>query len=384
VQEVIKKLKKVFYIRPKLRTTGVINEGWRTNSIGKHITSAKCKSTEELVHIHENDFVRGFDYAEFVEGKSISFELQERSGRYSGKKVAGLIYKETERLKDFDEESAKKLVARIRNDLYFPVIQVWRDGRSISDHESPKEFTGTMQTDIAYLVALLSESALPESVKNEIQFLLSCMHKDAPDECVQWITKQVENDNIRNPRTVGFALGDVSEQWQKVALSKLVAHPTFDSLRVFAYAIWRESHFVEKFNFAEIKSILKGLTAMLDCPHRGNEKDKRTALNWVLANVEPLELLLGLLRTRASSDSEIKMLLQPHQKITKELAKQVERVAEIVTQSNGTIFSRVQINVQKTKGDPTPDLLYALRLYLTGDDAANAIHITSVSDKHDD
>jgi hypothetical protein len=29
-------------------------------------------------------------------------------------------------------------------------------------------------------------------------------------------------------------------------------------------------------------------------------------------------------------------------------------------------------------------LLYALRLYLTGDDGANAIHITSVSDDDND
>jgi hypothetical protein len=78
------------------------------------------------------------------------------------------------------------------------------------------------------------------------------------------------------------------------------------------------------------------------------------------------------------------MLLQPHQKITKELAKQVERVTELVAQSNVPLFSRVQINLQKSEGDRTPDLLYALRLYLTGDDGANAIHITSVSDSDND
>ena len=77
---------------------------------------------------------------------------------------------------------------------------------------------------------------------------------------------------------------------------------------------------------------------------------------------------------------EIRMLLQPHQNITKELAKQVERVTEIVEESNVELFSRVQITVPKPEGDQTPDLLYALRLYLTGDDGANAIHITSISD----
>lgn len=79
------------------------------------------------------------------------------------------------------------------------------------------------------------------------------------------------------------------------------------------------------------------------------------------------------------------MLLQPHQKITKDLATQVELVAEIVARSNVPLFSRVQINIHKSEGDHrTPDLLYALCLYLTGDDGANAIHITSVSDSDND
>ena len=238
------------------------------------------------------------------------------------------------------------------------------------------------------LNAILLENLPHEIILAKILFLLACMHKDAPDECVQWVTEQVANGNIRDPRAVGFALGDVSEQWQEYALSKLLTHPTNHALRIFAYAIWREQHFVEKFDFAKLKSILNGLNAMLGqikpCPPRRNEKDKWTVRDWVRGTCEPLELLLGLLRTRASSDSEIMMLLQPHQKITKELAKHVERVTEIVAQSNVPLFSRVQINIQKPEGDRTPDLLYALRLYLTGDDGANAIHIKSVSDSDND
>lgn len=52
--------------------------------------------------------------------------------------------------------------------------------------------------------------------------------------------------------------------------------------------------------------------------------------------------------------------------------------------SNIKLFSRVKINIQKPSGERTPDLLYALRLYLTGDDGANAIHISSVSDGNTD
>ena len=108
----------------------------------------------------------------------------------------------------------------------------------------------------------------------------------------------------------------------------------------------------------------------------------RDARNWFQAAVQPLELLLGLLRTRSSEHPEIALLLPPHQRITKELAKQVDRVADLFAETNCPLFSRVHINVQKPEEDSTPDLLYALRLYLTGDDGANAIHVTSVTDSH--
>lgn len=383
VQNAIAQLDRDFYVRPKKRTTGVIGQKWLTDKKGGHFTFATCNTTNKSVFIHQNSFSREANYSDFSEGQSISFELQERDGKHSGWKVAGPRYKDEERLKNFDEESARNLVASIRKRLYFPVIQVWRDGRSIGDPECPKEFSAAMKVNSEYLVALLREHDIPEPVKNGIRFLLACMHKDAPDECAQWIVGQVEGQKIRNPQAVGFALGDVSEQWQKILLATLVANPTNDSLTVIAYAIWRERSVVERFTLSDLAEILRGLTERFEKINSA-PKDQVRGKDWSRATTGTLELLLGLLRTRASSNPEIKTLLQPHQKITKELAKQVERVTEIVAQSNISLFSRVQVNIEKPEGDRTPDLLYALRLYLTGDDGANMIHIDNVSDSLSD
>ena len=246
-----------------------------------------------------------------------------------------------------------------------------------------------MRANIEYLASLLRNDVIPIPVQYAVVFLLACMHKDTHNECIERIAKQVRSGKILAQRAVGFVLGDLSEQWQRDARNTLVMHLTDNSLRVFAYAIWREPRFVERFTFVELKSILERLTGMLgnikQCPPRKDESDERTVRNWVRSVAEPLELLLGLLRTRAASDREIKMLLQPHQSITKGLANQVERVTGIVVNSNVTLTSHVQININKPEGEGnTPDLLYALRLYLTGDDGANAIHITSVADSESD
>ena len=80
------------------------------------------------------------------------------------------------------------------------------------------------------------------------------------------------------------------------------------------------------------------------------------------------------------------MVLQPHQVITKALAEQVERAATLLAQARFPIESRVQVASlpEKPVGDDTPDLLFAVRLYLTGDVGANAIRVTGINDGEDD
>lgn len=270
-----------------------------------------------------------------------------------------------------------RLEKSIKGWCRFLAIQLWRDGRTASEElkKAVEEFKSSLST------VLESEQMLA----SDVRFLECCMHKNAPEGCVSWVFEQIEGESIHQKRAIGFALGDVSVQWQKDVLVRLVAGRSNDALRAFSYAIWREEHFVEQFSFSELQVILERLSVMLSqikpCPH---EKNKWTIPNWIRSTTEPLELLLGLLRTRASSSPEIRMLLQPHQKITKEVSKQVERVTDIVVRSNVPLFSRVQINLLKPEGDRTPDLLYALRLYLTGDDEANSIHISSISDSDND
>ena len=278
-------------------------------------------------------------------------------------------------------DSKQRIISFRARSLINRMSLIWGDARSLDDLTCPAQF----KKDLIEIISALLGCLPSEVIDKKFMTLLACMHKDSPAEGVQWITKQIADRSIRNKQAVGFALGDVSAQWQKYVLSELVARPTSDALRVLTYAVWREKNIISKFSFSELKTILNSLSIMLveikACPPQKGEKDKSTVREWARASAEPLELLLGLLRTRASSNPDIKMLLQPHQRITTELAKQVERVTDIVLQSNVHLFSRVQLNIQKPEGDRTPNLLYALRLYLTGDDGANAIHISSVSDE---
>ena len=280
--------------------------------------------------------------------------------------------------------SQADLCSKIRTRLYFPVIRTWRDGRSLSDGKCPRNFSHNAKDKINDLSSLATLNEIPSRIRDELLFLLACMHKDAPYECLQWITEQVESGHIRDPRAVGFALGDLSQRWQQYIFDQLVSPPNHSAVSVFAYAIWREQHFVEKFTISNLTALLNSILNRLKNLTPTRTTKKWAKRDWVRATAEPLELLLGLLRTRASDNTEIRMLLQPHQDITKKLAEQVDRVEDVITQSRASLFSRVQIDVKKPKGVRSSDLIYSLRLYLTGDDGANTIHITSISDDDND
>lgn len=338
------------------RSVGIVRSSWRLDKHGKHYAFATCPESDH-VFIHEHAFVPGWDYMAFKVNDSVSFELHEDEGRFSGRMVAGSDY-----------NAVDDTVARVRRSAYFPFIHIWRDGRSVSDHACPQEFATAVCDRLGRLTERLRSDNTPQPVKNEILFLLSCLHRDTTDECVEWITEQVEGGSILDPRAVGFALGAVGEEWQQYVFRSLAANPSAAALHTFAYAIWRERHFVDRYVLSELEGTVDALLQFVTSARRPQ------------AVAVGCELLLGLLRTRISTDPEIRMLLQPHQEITKQFAEQIDRLEERMAESHMTLFSRVQININKPEGVRTPDLLYALRLYLTGDDGANAIHITSVSE----
>ena len=95
-----------------------------------------------------------------------------------------------------------------------------------------------------------------------------------------------------------------------------------------------------------------------------------------------LELLLALLRTRASDDEKIKMILSPEKELTKEFIKIIDRITNKVMMNNIKLNSRIALQLDKPKAFTTnPYLLYALKMYLTCDSGANTIQITGITDE---
>ncbi len=94
-----------------------------------------------------------------------------------------------------------------------------------------------------------------------------------------------------------------------------------------------------------------------------------------------LELLLGLLRSRLNSD-KIEKYFCPSQEIIKRYISLIDKITKKVILQNITLKSRIELSIKKPQNfKNTPDLLYALRMYLSGNiEATQNIMVLGVSD----
>lgn len=352
---------------------GTIRANWKVDKNGKHFTFVEHES-EDDVFVHESDFIGGTTHDRFSHGDSLYFVVSEHGGRRSARSVAGSLGAVRAAL-------AADIAPWIRRALYVPYIRTWSDGRSLADSECPESFRGRMNTLLPGLASALQSTSTPRPAKNEIKFLFSCIHKDMPTIVSSQLAADLGTGMV-DEKSLGFALGDLSQAWQQDLFRSLLAKNNSQALRVFARAIWRTEGFVRAFGLTDLTELV---SRTLGAIKEASGKTARTKTD-VAALTRYCELVLGLLRSRDSEDSEVRMVLQPHQVATKALAEQVERAATLLAQARFPIESRVQVASlpEKPVGDDTPDLLFALRLYLTGDVGANAIRVTGINDGEDD
>lgn len=278
-------------------------------------------------------------------------------------------------------EVVADIAAAVRRGLYVPFIMIWSNGKSMTDDSCPSEFRNTMRSQLPALESLLRDNATQESIKREIRFLFACMHRDMPASASQEMVAGLRGAHI-DERAYGFALGDLSASWQRDILKTLLAERTLRRLSVLAQAIWRSEALINDLDEGALADLAiqvnEELAALATVKVPGKDE--------VTKGTRLAELLLGLLRSRDSQDPVRRAVLQPGQPITQELTRAVESIADTVERSGLPLRSRVQVGglPVKPEGDHTPDLLYALRLYLTGDVGANAIRVTGVLDGDDD
>ncbi|MCO7205330.1 DUF2357 domain-containing protein [Pseudoalteromonas sp. CnMc7-37] len=286
------------------------------------------------------------------------------------------------------------------NSYRFPMLTVWNNGNNLSDESVPQKFKELARQAVEAATQLLFSQSqkedLPFEIERELQQFLCYLHVDMPIEMTNRLIAEIDKGDMLGslPYQLPYALGDVHTDWQKSLMKTLLKMLSNRGLKaskaldVLSIAAWRDPAFIFCFEKKQVERILDSLENVLQF-----DKDDLTSsykakpLRWN-SLLRKLELLLALIRLRDSDEPEVSKIFLLESKAINKVTKIVEEIntnlgAKLNKQlaQSGAVKSRVKFELNKPDTmKNTPDILYALRLYLTGDTGANLISITGVVD----
>ncbi|MDD7984716.1 DUF2357 domain-containing protein [Lentisphaera marina] len=293
------------------------------------------------------------------------------------------------------------------NSLRFPVLTIWNHDNSLSESDVPNRFRNAIFEATQKISSIIESENIPKSLKDELFFFLCCLHKDAPKYVSSRLLGIADNlsSKVGCHRNIAFSIGRAELAWQEKLLAKLLDYSNLNNLagslavEALAIALWRSEKLVHKISKQQLVKLTKNLSIRLELDlkklsspvspkriHRLVDKGlseedavAREREYQVSTLCKHLELLLALLRSRGSEDGEIKIIFNPVTELAKRYATLVDNVSRVVIDSNIELKSRISLKIEKPEiFRNTPDLLYAVRMYLTGDSGANTILITEV------
>jgi len=361
---------------------------WKEDRYGKQFCYLKYDGIGD-VFFHESNYDR-FD----PEAYEISFDLEKQRDR-NGYKARNIT---------LGKSVSKRTVEHFRKSLRFPALTIWNHGHSLSESDVPDHFRNSIFEGTQKILSIIESENMPDTLKEELFFFLCCLHKDAPEYVGKRLIEMSDDPDIflKYNRNISFAIGNAGLPWQEKLLEKVLNSKRPIALEMIAIAIWRSEELIHKLSKIKLKSLSKILlnATLADLESISSEVQQDRVDRLVEKGLteedaverergyqastlcKHLELLLALLRSRGIEDDGVKMIFAPDNDLTKKYVTLVDDVSRIVMEKDIKLKSRISLQIEKPEMfRNTPDLLYALRMYLTGDSGANTIVITGVSDE---
>ncbi|MEZ9368447.1 DUF2357 domain-containing protein [Shewanella sp. 10N.286.51.B2] len=285
------------------------------------------------------------------------------------------------------ERELKSLPGRWR----FPMLIFSDQARSFIDSDMSDRFTQLGEKAIEQAEELLVLEGIDKALEIELKQFLSYCHTLMPQSEVNDLLQAATDPKLlrREHLRFKYALGNVSQAWQQQLLEKML-EPVDDSgdtrsatLEILSVAMWRDKTVIHKLTAEQVKTLAERLNESLTKDITLlTTKDKHYKWNPFILR---LELILALLRTRESSVPAISTLFSYGSSLSNKLLNTVEQAtsnqAEALAHQlqQPKVVARVKLTVNKPDSyHRTPDLLYALKLYLSGEDGADLITITEL------
>lgn len=339
----------------------------------------RCYLDNSSIFIHEDELYDGFLQGEHISGNLIKKKKDEYS------------------LKDITPagELSKKELEGLHKRWRFPFIRFNDYARDYQDSGLSSNEICKIAQALEALQVLLQNHQIPNILSKELFMIAAHFHKNMPKDFIEKLQINVEDKKQLKEQSLlfSYALGDVSQQWQQQLLDKILQSADDSgstkavSLEILSVAVWRHPDVIHKLNLLQITKLIKDLTTSLEFEIK-YLKPADKFYKWV-SFLRRLELMLAILRSRGSEDIKIRNAVELCSNLSESMRYCWEKVNDNLgihlykqmQQSNNRVTSRIKLEMNKPQGyEKTPDILYALRLYLTGEDGANQISITELVD----
>ena len=335
----------------------------------------------EDIFCHSSKFKENININELKEGQIIYLNVDKKNNKKSGYNITFTEISIEQQIENIKKEYRMKpltekvnLLTKSLRSIRYPLLTVWNN-HSLQDFNAPNDFRINMANHINNSLELLKRNDLTKNLKEELIFFLSSIHQDMPTDISKillYFSKDLQkyiNYNIQ----IALSLGNCKLEWQQKILDNILnqidnisLHNTI--LDILAVASWRSKDFILIFSKDDIIKIIKILYSTLS--HNLEKKYFRKL-------VKHLELLFAILRIR-----EQNFILCPEDILTQQYIILVDKITKYIVDKEIQLITRLQFDLNKPEDfKNTPDLLYALRMYLSGNiEATQSIKVLGVSD----
>lgn len=343
------------------REKSILSNNWEIDVNSKKFQ--EIETSKGFVRIYYNNYLENV--------KGISFNL-EQNGRYF--KVVNILT---------DQEHFK-----LMKSYRFPLLTIFNNGNHLTDIEVPNKFRELIHkaTESALSIYIHTDN---NKLKDEMFYFLCCLNSNTPKDIgiklseysSEYISFEKYLDNV------AYSIGYLTLEWQQKIFENTIKflnstkeNEYSDALKVLGIVVWRYDMFILRISKDIIETIVKKLYESLK--HKVNEiiyfKSKAGNLMIKKSLLIRLELLLALIRYREKD----KNFLSPAEELTRNYIKIINNLVEIIEINNIEFVSKIELDLRKPISFfKTPDLLYALNVYLRADNgAANSIKVLGVSD----
>ena len=334
----------------------------------------------ERIFLHENNYHRDTFREDFT-----SFAGYKEASKNGNGYVLKNIFKEH----------------RLSNLWYLPILILFDQARSIFDKDFPENLKLQAESALEQALELLKQHKIPEVLTKDIKQFIYYFHKDIPASMGNiLLEKAKKNLTLKNNYLkYSYVIGNCSTPWQQAVL-KVVLKSIDDQnsqeimFLILGTAIWRSESIVHQLDSKQINNLVNRLPAYLvnRLPAYlvfDELKDTSVILRLKWNNLlRLLELVFALLRLRESGNAQIAHSMEVGSANSDKLLNAVQIVDNQlgsmlfnVMQRDNKVKCRVHLdNINKPESyNKTPDILYALNMYLSGDDGANSISIREIS-----